>query len=410
MTDPITIESFEVAGFRAYLEPQTFALNTSKRRKSLVVYAPNATGKSSLVDAFEFYFSEKGSLERLGQRVSPTQAGPTAMENVQAESKGIYGRVGFKFKQGIERFEDDRILSAQGKRPSAAQRVVDETKVPFVIRGYELRRFVEASAEDRYSEMAFWFALDPLLNIQKSLRSLHRMIRTKSESKDEINERLRDLKRLTDNEVTEWDESTICKWFNTNVLNQLDSSLALTRLSETDPAYIALVEAKQQEQESIGLAALNRLIADVEAITDRDSQGALLIAFEASVAKFDKAAKRESEERHAASQSMFNDIWKSADALFATEDLRIDTCPVCDTKFEETPHGSCDAIKISIQTKLSTLADYRAAESDLKKATNAAKECKRKLITGIEKLRLGMIDGGIDDDEGISEYLAEVKA
>ena len=410
MTDTITIDSFEVAGFRAYLEPQTFDLKTSKRRNSLVVYAPNATGKSSLVDAFEFYFSERGSLERLGQRVSPTQAGPTAMEHVLAKSKGISRRVGFKFRQGNELFEDDRMLIAPGERPGAAQRVVDATKVPFVIRGYDLRRFVQAPAEERYSEMAVWFALDPLLNIQKCLRSLRRTIRTKSESDVEINERLRDLGRLTKSEVTEWDETKICKWFNSNILGLLNPSLALNQLSETDPAYIALVQAKNQEQGSLGLAALNKLIADIEAIAGGKGEGALLAAFEASVVTFDKAVIREAQERHAASESIFNDIWKSADSLFEVEDLQITTCPVCDTEFEDTPHGSCDAVKISIQTKLSTLADYRAAESDLKKTTNAAKECKRKLITGIEKLRLRITDGGIDDDEGISEYFAEVKA
>ena len=188
------------------------------------------------------------------------------MEHVQAKSKGISGRVSFKLRQGSERFEDNRILNAQGNRPGAAQRVVDAIRVPFVIRGYDLRRFVQASAEDRYSEMAVWFALEPLLNIQKSLRSLHRTIRTKSESDVEINERLRDLGRLTDSEVTEWDETKISKWFNSNILDLLNPSLALSQLSETDPAYIALVQAKKQEQESLGLAALNRLIADIEAI------------------------------------------------------------------------------------------------------------------------------------------------
>ena len=331
------------------------------------------------------------------------------MENVRAESKGISGRVGFKFKQGIQRFEDDRALSEPGVRPGAAQRVVDETKLPFVVRGYELRRFVEASAEDRYKEMTSWFELDPLLNIQKSLRTLHRTIRTKSEDEVEMNVRLRDLQLITDKQVTLWDESSICEWFNSNVLNQLDASLALTQLSESDPAYIAIAQAKQLEQESIGLAALNRLIAEVDAIADREGSKPLLMAFEAAVVELGEAAKCEAEERHAASQSMFNDIWKSADALFATEDLSIDTCPVCDTKFDKTTHGSCDAVRVSVQTKLSTLADYHAAERKLKNATAMTKECDRKLIAGIEKLRVGLTDGGLDDDKRVSDYLAELK-
>ena len=387
MKDPITIESFEMAGFRAYLEPQTFALNTSKRRKSLVVYAPNATGKSSLVDAFEFYFSEIGSLERLGQRRSQTQAGPTAMEHVGAKSKAITGRVGFKFKHGSVLFEDDRTLVSPAERPDAAQRVIDATKVRFVIRGYDLRRFVEASAEDRYSEMAQWFALDPLVNIQKNLRSLQRTVKTKSESEGPINERLRDLKRLTDDQVTEWDEEVICRWFNSNVLNQLEPSLTFNKLSETDPAYIALGEANQKEQESLGLAALERIMEDTVAILGKDGQNAALVEFESSVTNFGTAVKLEIEERHAASQSVFNDVWKSAGALFGIEDLQLDVCPVCETRFEDTPHGSCGAVKIRIQTRLSTLQNYHAAQNNLKKTTTAVNQRKRKLMDGIERLQ-----------------------
>ena len=66
MPTPITIESFEVQGFRAYLKPQSFSLRTGSKPTNLAIFAPNAKGKSSLVDAFEYYFSEDATLERLG--------------------------------------------------------------------------------------------------------------------------------------------------------------------------------------------------------------------------------------------------------------------------------------------------------------------------------------------------------
>ena len=410
MTDPITIEAFEIAGFRAYLEPQTFTLGTSKRRKSLVVYAPNATGKSSLIDAFEFYFSDKGSLSRLGQRVSPTQAGPKAMEHVLAKSKGVSGRVGFKFKQGTERFEGDRVLGTLGQPPSAAKRVVESIKLPFVIRGNDLQNFVQNSAEDRYAEMAVWFALDPLLNIQKNLRALRGSVRTKSESDGQLDVRLFDLKRQTDQQVTEWNERAICRWFNSNVLVPLDPSLTLNRLSKKDPVYIAMVEAEKKEQESIGLTTLNRLISEVEAISGIKGKEGALLAFEASLSTLDKAAKREASERNIASQSIFNDIWNSADALFKSEDLQIDSCPVCDTKFEDTPHRTCDAVKINIQAKLSTLREYRVAESALRTATREARESNRQLVTAIKKLRTGIAEADMKPEPGLSGYLTRLKA
>ena len=409
MTDPITIESIEVAGFRAYLESQSFTLQTSKRHASLAVFAPNATGKSSLVDAFEFYFSEVGSLERLGQRASQTQAGPGAMEHVRAESKGISGRVVFKFRQGSYRFEDYRSVKTPGDVPNSAQRVFEAIKVPFVIRGYDLRKFVEASAEIRYGEMATWFALDPLLTIQKNLRLLQRNVKAKYDSDVEMNVRLRELRRATDDKVTEWDEAKVCEWFNSNILNPLNPSLVLSQLLATNPAYVALVEAKKQEHERLGLTALNRLIVDIDEIAGRDAEDALLVEFEASVEKSDNAATRESQERHAASQSIFNEIWNSAAPLFENEDRQLDSCPVCDTRFEDTPHGSHDAVIIGIQTKLKTLAGYRAAENDFKKARIMVTECKRKLIVGLETLSRGMSDAGFEEDEDVSGYSAIVQ-
>ena len=100
MTTQITIDSFEVQGFRAYLKPQTFSLRRGNRPMSLAIFAPNAKGKSSLVDAFEYYFSEDATLQRLGLRASQTQTGPAALEHVKAREYGVTPEVGFNFRQG----------------------------------------------------------------------------------------------------------------------------------------------------------------------------------------------------------------------------------------------------------------------------------------------------------------------
>ena len=65
MIQPITVDSLELRGFRAYLQPQTFNFRPNKKPLSMAVFAPNGVGKSSLVDSFEYYFSEEPTLERL---------------------------------------------------------------------------------------------------------------------------------------------------------------------------------------------------------------------------------------------------------------------------------------------------------------------------------------------------------
>ena len=415
MPTPITIESFEVQGFRAYLKPQSFSLRTGNKPTNLAIFAPNAKGKSSLVDAFEYYFSEDATLERLGQRVGQTQAGPTALEHVKADDDGIAPYVAFKFRQGADIFDDTRYIADGKHTPDSAQRVVSATKVPFVIHGYELRGFVDATAETRYREMASWFSLDPLLAIQRNLRTLQRQIKANADSQSEINERLRDLRRVTANGVSTWNESAICDWFNIQVLSKLDASLTLEEISNTDSVYLVLVQRKGEEEKRLGVAALKTLIAQVDSLSkpraDSDGeQSGLVVNFERSVSDCDLAVIKESNERDRASQSVFNEVWSKAHSLLGMKDHDFDSCPVCDTEFGSTPHGSRDAVRISINTKLATLTSYQQAESALHTARQQVSQNNQTLGTALESLCTGLADAEYGADaRPIISYLAELK-
>ena len=416
MTTQITIDSFDVQGFRAYLKPQTFPLREGTRPMSLAVFAPNAKGKSSLVDAFEYYFSEDATLQRLGLRASQTQTGPAALEHVKARQYGVTPEVGFTFRQGANKLGDIRRIDSGKPVPEAARVVLSATKVPFVIHGYELRAFVEATAETRYREIASWFSLDPLLAIQRNLRKLQRHVKAKADSETKSNERLRDLQRVTSNEVSTWRESAICDWLNTHVLSQLDTSLGFVDISESDPAYIVLARRKDEEEKRIGLAALKTLIGQIDTISmpvaDGDGEQSGFVAiFEHSVSDHALTVERESNERDRASQSVFNDLWSHADSLFEKEEHDFSTCPVCDTEFGSTPHGSRDAVRIDIKAKLAVLTAYREAEAALRTANQQLSQNRQTLRTTLDRLSTGLADANVEGDaEPISAYLAELKS
>ena len=61
MADPTLLHTLTVEGFRAYLQPKTFDLS---KKPCLAIFAPNGLGKSSIIDALEFLFSEHGTLGR----------------------------------------------------------------------------------------------------------------------------------------------------------------------------------------------------------------------------------------------------------------------------------------------------------------------------------------------------------
>ena len=123
MTGPITIEKLELTGFRAYLKPQTFQLRGRSSPFSLAVFAPNGIGKSSLVDSLEYYFSKDGTLKRLGQRSSSTQAGLGAVRHVDAEERNVETSVSIRFRQGIDKFGGPRPFSvpAHGCRQAGSE-------------------------------------------------------------------------------------------------------------------------------------------------------------------------------------------------------------------------------------------------------------------------------------------------
>ncbi len=401
MTDKITIEALQLTGFRAYLQEQLIPLSRGGKPISLAVFSPNAKGKSSLVDAFEFFFSSDATLERLGIRAMDRNAGRPALEHAEAQAKGITGTVCISFRQGKEIFSESRTVAPGGTPvPAAALRVLAKRVLPFVIRGHELRKFVEGQTpEDRHREIVAWFGWQPLLAIQTSLRALRRQVKQKAESQNAFQERMRDLTRMTNNSVKDWNEAKICTWFNENVSGKLDNTLVLEALSIEDNGYIELDKRKKAEDLNLGLASLNRLLNNVEAfyrttqVEGEDPRGAAS-NFKNALTNYRAAASGEAAERAKASQATFSSVWTAAKKLFEDENLPLETCPVCDTDIPATPHGTREAIRVRLDAKLGDLSDYRAAEINLRAHQGTLSEAHRALITCLGTLNATLEDSG----------------
>lgn len=143
----ISISQIRLLGFRAYLQEQKIPLSVSNTARSLALFAPNGKGKSSLVDAIEYFFSIDGTLKRLGKRASGGQAGPQALAHVECEKHKIIPSVELEFRTDSGRASGIRTLAgSETALPKVARNVLDLTKLEFIIRGFELRRFVLAVA------------------------------------------------------------------------------------------------------------------------------------------------------------------------------------------------------------------------------------------------------------------------
>ena len=343
-----------------------------------------------MIDAFEYYFSSDGTLKRLGRRAAQTQAGPSALEHVDAEKTGIAPKVHFWFRRGAESFDAARAQS--DSRPDIAADVVSNAKVPFIIRGYELRRFVEdTSPAEQYRELASWFAFEPLLIVQENLKRLRDRFNERIKSTDEVDERTRDIPRVTNGKITVFDEVKLCSWINDEVLAHLDDSLKVDKLSEQDSAFLQIEALKKREQEQLGLSQLRGIKGHIRAVFAQEGEGlsGSLVSFDNSVSDYRKAVSREANERSKASDTIFLQVWSAAQTLLA-KDVEIVNCPICDTEFPSSPHGSRDEVHINSGKKLSELDDYREAEKKLKNSSvevnNKKEKLKRDLDLGIASL------------------------
>ncbi len=417
----ITIERLTISGFRAYLHQQEVALRQHATPKSLAVLAPNAKGKSSLVDALEFFFSEEGTLERLGQRRSGRQAGREALEHVKAQDQGIASAVGVAFHSEEGAFEGSRSVTAYDRpMPEAAERVTGTRKVDFIIRGYQLRHFVDRQEpSERYKEVSAWFGLSALLDIQSNLIALRRNIKETLDTDRATKERLRDLKTATANAITTWNENAVIAWVTEHYIRPLDKKLSIAALDDGDAGYQTVKSQKEAEEQTTGLATLKQVLLATHAVYEKDAPqedgttkdvGALP-AFNEAVEALTQAAAKEEEERVASAKAVFKDVWESAQKLLDDPTTDLKACPVCDTPFPDTAKGSRGAVALHIRTELEKLQTYRDAYKALQKAQKTLRQRVQALKTALATLETVLASANFSIERKVVEvYTASLSA
>ncbi len=401
MADPTLFHSLTLQGFRAYLQPKTFDFS---KKPSLAIFAPNGLGKSSIIDALEFLFSEHGTLDRLGQRTLNNQAGPSALVHNGAQAAGIAPVVKFTIITG--KVTTDGSRTAVGNlRPIHAAATAMKTGfvVAPIIRGYTLRTFVEEhKAETRYSDVVSWLQLSPLVEVQKNLRLLRREVKAAAESTIEQVRLAGLLRAETTQRVQAWDDAAVLNFVNANVIAPLDPVLSMVALETADPGYVEVGRRVEAEEKRVGLAGLRQIRNSVAALWqkavpevggDAEYAGAIA-AFDKLLLVLADAEATEADERDKAAGTVFRSIWKEAEKLFATDAAAPDECPVCATSIGDTAAGSAPAIRDLLRVHLDDLQSYNDAKTALDEAYIAATKAHNYLIARLP----GMIDHLSEDD------------
>lgn len=401
MADPTIFHSLTIEGFRAYLQPKTFDFS---KKPSLAIFAPNGLGKSSVIDALEFLFSEHGTLDRLGQRTLNNQAGPSALAHNGAHAAGIAPVVKFTTITGKITTEGSR-TAVGNLRPihAAATAMKAGFVVAPIIRGYTLRTFVEEhKAETRYSDVVSWLQLSPLVEVQRNLRLLRREIKAAAESTTEQVRLASLLRTETAQTVQAWDDAAVLDFINTNVIGPLDPSLTLAALDAADAGYLEVGKRVEAEEKRVGLAGLRQIRNSVTALWqktvledggDLEYSGAIA-AFENAISALADATATEADERDKAAGTVFRSVWKEAEKLFAEGAPTPEACPICATAIGDTAAGSVFAIRDLLKAHLDDLQSYNDAKTALDEAEATATQAHNRLVARLP----GMIDHLPEED------------
>lgn len=402
MADPCFLHSLKLEGFRAYLQPQGFDFS---KKRNLAIFAPNGLGKSSVIDALEFLFSEHGTLSRLGQRSLNNQAGPQALAHNGAQAAAIAPIVKFATVTGNTVVEGSRPASGN-QRPihAAASAMKGHFAAEPIIRGHTLRTFVEGQLpEGRYAEVASWLQLTPLVEVQKNLRLLRRETKAAAESTAEKTRLAGLLRTETGQQVQQWDDDAVLAYINEQVIAPLDGTLKLAAVDHADPAMAILDARVAAEEKKIGLAGLRQIRNAAAALWSstipQDGGDAVVAgaipAFDMALADLSSANATEVEERDKAAGIVFRTIWKAAAPIFDGTSAAPDICPVCETPIAETAAGSPDAIQLLVAAHLDDLKTYDDAKKALDDAEASAAQAHHRLTA-----RLPAMIEHLEDDDG----------
>jgi ABC-type lipoprotein export system ATPase subunit len=415
MADPYFLQSLGLSGFRAYLRPKTFDFS---KKRCLAIFAPNGSGKSSVIDALEFMFSKDGTLERLGQRAINNQAGPVALAHNLAEEAKITSAVTIGVVSGKDATNGSRTaMGAKRPIPAVATTVNACFAVPPIIRGHVLRTFVEIhTPEQRYTDVANWLQLGPLVEVQKNIRSLRTQVKAAAEDETALQRVDTQLAKETAQTVKTWDMAAVLSHANTSVLAPLDPVLALAALAAGDPAYLELEARAKAEENKIGLAGLRQIrnaAAALRAEAADTESGETVVSgaiptFNTAAAALSAAESEEAEERGKAASTVFQALWKAAEPLFAEGMAAPDICPVCATPVVDTVAGSAETIREHIAKHLEELADYAAAKKALDVAKSAATKAHTQLVASLPGLIGHLGDGEVALKADLIAYQAGI--
>lgn len=379
MTGKVT--NIEIQNFRGI---RTFLLPLSHADKPLnaVIFGENGAGKSSIIDALEFYFS--GSIEQLRHRqdVRERECIPNlngGVTQVKVKLTGFSGTTlaeypteTITFLPADEAADPESYPRHQVEHQALQAFFREAVSRPFILRRAQLLRFINAKPADRYSQISQLIGLEELDRIEDAWRKVRNDEKLKFQrtQRDHDND-LTDLKRHLETDADA----------NADLLQALNAKLATFEL---DP--VQTVAELSDRQRTLGEQAIDETrIIQAHQLTDLAEQSrAIRAAFDSLLAahqslgdsrvQFVQVAER-------ATDSDFEPLLTTAQKLIDKR-ASLAICPLCEQDISDE-----EAFRTRFNDRLTALRELTSSRQKLEKQRTLVSRSLDGLVQKIDNFR-----------------------
>mgnify|MGYP001294805753 CR=1 FL=1 len=346
----IRLKAVALDGFRGYPQPATFEF---PKDGSLLLFARNGHGKSSLSDAFEFLVSRDGTLERLGLKKGPTTSGRAPLRNsTLPEDHSAFVSVSFEDGQTPVQVVREAAETSAGI-PEALQPFVSAAVVPFIVRGPELRAFVYQTPVQRYDELARYLNASRLSKLQSDVRQIQRELNKDERLTANAMKKLHaEAQAMTGGFAKTCEKTPLLSWLNEKLA---PASIRMNDLSDVDDGYgeLRLSEANERSTSALEFARteLSRLLERIDGTPTVETWLAPVAEARGGVVTLGARIV----------ETPVSDLMDAASQYLSDSQNAVSECPLCGTEYGNTEVGSREGVVGRINSARDALAGLRSA-------------------------------------------------
>lgn len=352
------IKSIEINAFRGI----PFLKLDLHDGKGLVLQGENGTGKSSIADAIEFFFTGDITQLKGKQSVSLKKHGT----NVNFTPDDL--KIEMVIKQDNTDYTIERTLNSSVKYPESLENYFNVAdKRTFILRRSQVLKFIESSPSDRYNFIGTVLGVEKLESIELEMQRAQKYLKEKiKEKNDKIIKIKEKLSFCLDSEIE--NEKDLIP-----AINQLFGSkedFQLESVDEIEDCYKKLDSLANQDNID-KFNAIKEISSSIETINTLNDD--IMKEFHQA-----DSLKTEILEIHGISDLPLIKILRNAKEILQRMDL--EKCPLC----EQTIHG--EELQARIDERLETLEDLSGSKEKLKESIKSLKRLFKSLHNSLKTI------------------------